>query len=70
VTASRGPEPRPDGEAPPELPPRPFPGERPLGSDEPSAPFAGPPRDIPVEPGTGAEDSAAEPGIRAGTHVP
>ena len=30
-------------DTPPAMPPRPYPGERPLGADEPSAPFEEPP---------------------------
>jgi hypothetical protein len=49
------------------MPPRPFPGERPLGPDEPSAPFEEPPIDEPVEPGIGPEHlpgAPTDPGIR------
>lgn len=46
----RMPEPAPDGDSSSEMPPRPYPGERPLGSDEPSAPF-----EEPVEPGIGPD---------------
>lgn len=57
----------PDGEIPSELPPRPFPGERPLGPDEPSAPYDEPPIEEPVEPGIGPENlpgAPTDPGIR------
>ena len=57
------PDPIPGGDVPSQLPPRPFPGERPLGSDEPSAPFEEPP-----EPGMHPDcpaEGPIEPGIRA-----
>lgn len=47
------PDPIPGDEIPSELPPRPFPGERPLGPDEPSAPYDEPSIEEPVEPGIG-----------------
>ena len=57
------PEPIPGGDIPSETP-RPYPGERPLGPDEPSAPFEEPPT---REPGTPdiAPGSPADPGVRA-----
>ncbi|NEU12777.1 hypothetical protein G3T14_11605 [Methylobacterium sp. BTF04] len=55
------PEPAPGGDSPLELPPRPYPGERPLGSDEPSAPFEEPPIDDPVEPGIGPDPEPGTP---------
>jgi hypothetical protein len=62
------PDPIPGGDVPGGMPPRPFPGERPLGPDEPSAPFEEPPVDEPVEPGIGPEHlpgAPTDPGIRA-----
>ncbi len=62
------PDPIPGGDVPTELPPRPFPGERPLGPDEPSAPYEDHPIDEPVEPGSGPRSSAGGadgPGLRA-----
>ena len=62
------PDPIPGGDIPAELPPRPFPGERPLGCDEPSAPFEEPPIDEPFEPDIGPEhlpDAPTGPGIGA-----
>jgi hypothetical protein len=61
------PDPAPGGDIPSEMPPRPFPGERPLGPDEPSAPYEDNSIDEPVEPGTGPETlqgAPTDPGIR------
>ncbi len=61
------PDPIPGGDVPSEIPPRPFPGERPLGPDEPSAPFDEPPIDEPAEPGIGPDHlpgAPTDPGIR------
>ncbi|MDB5646187.1 MAG: hypothetical protein JWQ05_1856 [Methylobacterium sp.] len=66
------PEPAPGGDIPSEMPPRPYPGERPLGSDEPSAPFEEPPfeeppfeelpfEELPTE--ESPNEAPAEPGI-------
>ncbi|TXN76303.1 hypothetical protein FV228_00745 [Methylobacterium sp. WL18] len=62
------PDPIPGGDIPTEMPPRPFPGERPLGPDEPSAPYEDAPIDEPVEPGIGPDHlpvAPTDPGIRA-----
>ncbi|TXM73702.1 hypothetical protein FV226_08795 [Methylobacterium sp. WL12] len=62
------PDPSPGGDAPSEPPPRPFPGERPLGPDEPSAPFEEPASDVPLGPVIDPEPLPGEPavpGIRA-----
>ncbi|KQP14691.1 hypothetical protein ASF26_17605 [Methylobacterium sp. Leaf93] len=58
----------PDGDIPLETPPRPFPGERPLGPDEPSVPYEDAPVDEPVGPGIGPDhrpEAPTDPGIRA-----
>jgi hypothetical protein len=56
------------GGTPSELPPRPYPGERPLGSDEPSAPFEELPGEIPGEPDIGPDlgpGAPVDPGARS-----
>lgn len=58
---SGAPEPTPGADDLNEAPPRPFPGERPLGSDEPSEPYEETPPNESPGPGIGPERPAAEP---------
>lgn len=53
----------PGGADPAEMPPRPFPGERPLGADEPSAPYEEPTPDEPLGHGIGPGQGPGDPAI-------